>query len=86
MFHETNGWFYTDWQVQSLDVTANAGHTLSLTLLGSDCPYGGHAGYVYLDGFGAIIPPVNPVPEPASAVLMALSLGGLAVLKFRRKK
>src|SRR6516162_3382310 len=28
-----------------------------------DCPYGGHAGYVYLDGFGGIIPPPT-TPEP----------------------
>ncbi|MCU1328246.1 MAG: hypothetical protein JWN34_3616 [Bryobacterales bacterium] len=52
-----NGWFYTSWQVQDLDVSERAGHTFTLTLLASDCPYGGHAGYVYLDGFGSITPP-----------------------------
>jgi uncharacterized protein (TIGR03437 family) len=58
----TQGWFYTSWQVQDLDVSERRGHTFTLTLLASDCPYGGHAGYVYLDGFGAVTPPTGTGP------------------------
>lgn len=60
----TSDWFYTSWQVQNLDVSDRPGHTFTLTLLASDCPYGGHAGYVYLDGFGAITPPTGPQEGP----------------------
>jgi outer membrane autotransporter protein len=47
------GWFYTDWQTVSVDVSLRSGHDFVLSLLANDCPYGGHAGYAYLDGFGA---------------------------------
>jgi hypothetical protein len=81
-------WYYTDWQVQNLDVSAFSGDTFTLTLLGSDCPYGGHAGYVYLDGFGGA-PPVqdpggSPVPEPSTFVMLGSGIAALAT-KFRNK-
>lgn len=44
-----NGWGYTNWQVVDLDVSASIGHDLTLTLLASDCGYGGHGGYASLD-------------------------------------
>lgn len=44
------------------------GDDFTLTLLGSDCPYGGHAGYVYLGGFGAA-PPPQTAPEPGTLAL-----------------
>jgi hypothetical protein len=78
------GWYYTNWQVENLDVSAFMGDTLTLSLLASDCPYGGHAGYVYLDGFGGA-PPVNTTtPEPGSLWLLG---SGLALLarRFRRR-
>ena len=68
-----NDWYYTSWQVENLDVSAYQGDTFTLSLLGSDCPYGGHAGYVYLDGFGNVLPPPSSpsnVPEPSSFVLL----------------
>lgn len=82
LFSNYGDWYFTQWQVQQLDVSKYYGDTFSLTLLGSDCPYGGHAGYVYLDGFGAAIP--NEVPEPVSVSLMGLGLLGLAGLRRRR--
>lgn len=69
IFHPYGYWFYTDWQVEQLDVSALQGHDFTLTLLGSDCPYGGHAGYVYLDGFGGT-PPPQTTPEPGTLALL----------------
>jgi len=74
-------WFYTDWQVKSLDVSALSGDTFTLTLLGSDCPYGGHAGYVYLDGFGSAPP---TVPEPGT--LAMIGTGGVFVAGWLRRR
>jgi len=69
------GWFYSQWQVQALDVSARQGDTFTLTVLGSDCPYGGHGGYVYVDGFAPnVVPP--SVPEPSGIML----LGTAAIL------
>jgi hypothetical protein len=79
----SSGWYYTDWQVQSLDVSAFSGDTFTLSLLASDCPYGGHAGYVYLDGFGSVAPPPTGVPEPSTYAMLAGGLG--ALVAFRRR-
>lgn len=83
LFHQYGYWFYTDWQVQQLDVSKFLGDTFTLTLLGSDCPYGGHAGYVYLDGFGSAPPP--RVPEPASLILLGSSGAAFVLRRFLRK-
>jgi hypothetical protein len=76
------GWYYTQWQVQKLDVSGLQGDDFTLTLLGSDCPYGGHAGYVYLDGFGSTAP---PIPEPASLALMGTGIAFAANWLRRRR-
>jgi len=81
----SSDWFYTSWQVQQLDVSQLSGDTFTLTLLASDCPYGGHAGYVYLDGFGAAPPPPG-VPEPAAWLLTACGFGGVALYRFRSRR
>jgi hypothetical protein len=77
------GWYSAGWVVESIDLVALGivGHDFTLTLMASDCPYGGHAGYVYLDGFGAVIP---TVPEPGSLALAGLALAGLAAMRRRK--
>lgn len=88
----STNWYYTSWQVQNFDVSAYAGDQFTLSLLASDCPYGGHAGYVYLDGFGAVLPPTtdpgNPTaaPEPASIGMMAMSAMGTGIVAWKRRK
>jgi len=80
IFHTAGNWYYTDWQVQNLDVSAYTGDTFTLSLLAADCPYGGHAGYTYLDGFGSVIVqpgPTTAVPEPSTYGLI-----GAGVLLF----
>lgn len=79
----SSDWFYTSWQVQQLDVSKMSGDTFTLTLLASDCPYGGHAGYVYLDGFGSVAPP-SGTPEPATWLLAVCGFAGVGIYRFRR--
>jgi hypothetical protein len=82
----SSGFFYTSWQVEQLTIGAGRqGHNFRLDVLASDCQPAGHAGYVYLDGFGAVTPPpVDPsVPEPGTYGLMAAGLGGIFALRRR---
>lgn len=77
-------WFTSGWVVENISLTpAQIGHDFTVTLLASDCPYGGHAGYAYLDGFGNVTPP-NNVPEPTSLALLGLGAAGLAFARRRK--
>jgi hypothetical protein len=77
--------FYTPaWQIEQLAIDSSlSGHDFTLSILAADCQPTGHTGYAYIDGFGAVIPPVK-VPEPTSAALMLLGAG--AMLRSRRRK
>jgi uncharacterized protein with beta-barrel porin domain len=57
-FRDTGtGWVTSDWKVEDIDTTA--GHDYEMLFVGVDCPYGGHAGYVYVDAFGGVVPTPN---------------------------
>ena len=62
-----SGWQWIDWQDVDLNVTKNVtvGDTLRIELSVADCPYGGHGGYAYLDGFrsqASAIPTIRASP------------------------
>lgn len=88
-FKQYGSWFYTDWTDVSIAVTA--GNTYELSLLANDCPYGGHAGYAYLDGFGDVVggggtPPVGGVPEPSTWALLIGGFGMTGAAMRRRRQ
>lgn len=86
-------WRYTAFtNVDIVVANADLGDTLEIQALASDCSPTGHAGYVYLDGFGSSV--VGPgggsatvVPTLSEWALIALSLmlGGVALYSYRRQ-
>jgi len=87
VFNQYFNWYWTPWKTVTVAVTA--GHDYLLSLLANDCPYGGHAGYAYLDGFGSVAPPPGPtpggVPEPATWALMIAGFGMVGATLRRRQ-
>jgi hypothetical protein len=91
------GFRYTNFtNVDIIVPDADLGNTLEIQAFGSDCQPTGHAGYVYLDGFGsAIVPPgPGPTPQPLgptdiptlsewALIALGLILGGVATRSLR---
>jgi hypothetical protein len=74
--------------VWSYDLSGYAvGTDVTVDLFVSDCAYGGHAGYAFLDGIGTVYQPPSGVPEPGmiSMIMIGmLSLTGFAVSRKRK--
>lgn len=84
----TNFFYTPQWQIEQLAIGAGLqGHDFLLSVIGSDCQPSAHAGYVYLDGFGAVTPPpTSGVPEPATWAMMIMGMGGIGYSLRRRQK
>lgn len=84
----TTGFFWTPWQIEQLTLPLNAiGHDLSLTILAADCNPTGHTGYLYLDGFGDVAPPVTTdTPEPSTYALVGIGLAVALGNRMRRNR
>ena len=62
---------YSGWRQERIAVTP--GGTYTVSLLASDCPYGGHFGYAYLDSFSDVLLP-STLDTNASLQLPAFQL------------
>lgn len=90
----TGSWKYLPFQNIDAVLPASAvGQQISLTVIGADCSLSGHAGYVYVDGFGSApvggggTPPARvPVPtlDRFGMLLMALLLAMTGLFAWRR--
>ena len=82
--------FSSGWVVENINLatagpggTSIVGDSFTLTMLASDCPYGGHFGYAYLDGFGSVVP---TVPEPSTYALLGMGIGMISLVSIRRRR
>jgi hypothetical protein len=87
-FDNSTGFYWTPWQIEQLTLPGNAiGHDLSLTVLAADCNPTGHAGYLYLDGFGAAPPTTGGgVPEPSTYAMVGIGLALAIGDRIRRNR
>ena len=92
----SGSWKYLPFQDVDAVLPADAvGESIELTVIAADCSLGGHAGYVYVDGFGsAALPPATggalgpkmPVPmlPREGLILLAAAMLALGLMAARR--
>lgn len=62
---------YTDWIVVDIapgNIALEVGDTVTLEVIAADCSLGGHAGWVYVDAFGTLIPGLTVVKTAPAQV------------------
>ena len=80
LFRTVGAFVTTDWKVE--DVNTISGHDYDLLFVAVDCSHGGHAGFVYVDGFGNAIPShnadvvFNPLTDVIQGASILLPIGG----------
>ncbi|WP_310598799.1 PEP-CTERM sorting domain-containing protein [Desulfobulbus sp.] len=77
-----NGASDTLWSLMHFQVTGTGADTLSFAALGTSDSFGGYLDSVSLNSAG---PGTDPVPEPATVLLFATGLAGLAGTARRKK-
>lgn len=45
----TSGWYYNKWRLNTMDLSGLIGSCVTIEVYAIDCPWSGHAGYVYFD-------------------------------------
>ncbi|MDD5153066.1 MAG: PEP-CTERM sorting domain-containing protein [Desulfovibrionales bacterium] len=67
----------------------NVSDTITVDMFVTDCGYGGHGGYAFLDGIGTEYvppPPGTVVPEPCTMILFGTGIAGAAGFLRKRSK
>jgi hypothetical protein len=78
--NDVGNWRYLPFQNVDAVLPASAiGQAIELTTIAADCSLGGHAGYVYIDGFGSA-PVGGPTPPRPAMPVPALDRTGLLLL------
>lgn len=87
IFRKAGNFVTTDWKVEDVDTIT--GHDYEMLFVAVDCAHGGHAGYVYVDAFGNVVPTpnagvtFNAASDVVRGATFLLPIGGIGeILNF----